>query len=498
MLVVPEELRERYAGFLKEKGVQASAVGVCQKWLRFYLDFCAKYGFVSEAVSSREPFLDKLRKKKQTTEKQQQALIAISYYYSLHNCSQAEVAAVRSPATDHVVSSKVSSLRQKKENSSPLPGNSYSNDTREHRTDAAFSSTFFNENVSVYIDQSDYNKTGENALKQSVAFERVERQTGCSWKKEFSRLHDEIRVRHYSRKTLQSYKGYVSKFQAYVKSVDPCSLTAKDVKTFLTYLAVERDVSASTQNLAFNALLFFYRHVLGKEFGKVEGVVRAKKRPYIPVVLSRDEVDVVLSQLDEPFTLVVKLLYGCGLRLFECLNLRVQSLNFDAGIITVHDGKGKKDRTVPLPRILSDDLKEHVLALKELHEQDLAKGYDGVFLINALERKYKNAAKQFIWQWLFPAMQLTTEKTTGQIKRYHLHPTHVQRAIRQAVEKAAICKRATPHTFRHTFASHLLQNNYDIRTIQKLLGHSDVRTTMIYTHTVPSRTIHEAMSPLDL
>jgi integron integrase len=256
-------------------------------------------------------------------------------------------------------------------------------------------------------------------------------------------------------------------------------------------------VSASTQNQAFNALLFFHRHVLKREFGKLEGVVRAKRKPYIPVVLSREEIDAVMKHLAPPYDLVVKLLYGCGLRLFECLHLRVHCFNFDAEVLTVHDGKGGKDRTVPLPKTILPELRAHLDSLKDLHQSDLDRGYTGVFLINALERKYPNAAKDFIWQWFFPAQQLTRVPSTGELRRYYLHETLVQKAIKQAVGKARICKRASAHTFRHSFASHLLQANYDIRTIQELLGHADVRTTMIYTHTVKSVTLKEAKSPLD-
>ncbi len=287
------------------------------------------------------------------------------------------------------------------------------------------------------------------------------------------------------------------KFQAFTHSKAAEFLSTDDVKEFLTFLAVTQKVSATTQNQAFNALLFFYRHVLRKEFGKVDGVVRAKRKPYIPVVLSREEIDAVLKYLVPPYDLVVKLIYGCGLRLFECLGLRVHCMNFDAGVLTVHDGKGQKDRTVPLPRTVLPELQAHLESLKDLHQRDLNREYAGVFLVNALERKYKNAAKEFVWQWFFPARQLTRENTTGEYRRYHLHETHVQKAIKQAVNAARICKRASAHTFRHSFASHLLQKNYDIRTIQELLGHSDVRTTMIYTHTIKSQTLKEAKSPLD-
>jgi integron integrase len=321
--------------------------------------------------------------------------------------------------------------------------------------------------------------------------------TGMSWVEEYTRLSNEIQVRHYSPKTLKTYKTWVRHFQTFTKSPDPKSLSTDDVKAFLTFLAVTKKVSASTQNQAFNALLFFYRHVLKQEFGKVEGVVRAKRRPYIPVVLSRDEVNQILTNLDPPYDLVVKMLYGCGLRLFECLRLRIQSLNFDAGIVTVHDGKGQKDRTVPLPVTILPELKKHYASLKDLHRRDLDKKYAGVFLVNALERKYPHAATKFVWQWFFPAVNLTRVPETKEYRRYHLHETRVQKAIKEAVEKARIGKRASAHTFRHSFASHLLQANFDIRTIQELLGHSDVRTTMIYTHTVKSVTIKEARSPLD-
>jgi integron integrase len=256
-------------------------------------------------------------------------------------------------------------------------------------------------------------------------------------------------------------------------------------------------MAASSQNQAFNALLFFFRHVLGQEFGQIEGVVRAKQRPYIPVVLTREEIDTIIRHLTPPYDLVVQLLYGCGLRLFECLELRVNAFNFDFGILTIHDGKGKKDRTVPLPQKLLPELNKQLEKVKALHAKDLEAGYDGVFMFDRIEQKYPNSARELVWQWFFPATYLTHIPETGQRKRYHLHESHVQKAIRHAVKKAQIPKRVTSHTFRHSFASHLLQANYDIRTIQELLGHSDVRTTMIYTHTIKSQTQKEAKSPLD-
>jgi integron integrase len=243
--------------------------------------------------------------------------------------------------------------------------------------------------------------------------------------------------------------------------------------------------------------LFIFRNILKKDFGKIDGVVRAKRKPYIPVVLSREEIDNIIKRLPYPYSLMTKLLYGCGLRLSECLNLRVNNFNFDAGVLTVHDGKGKKDRTLPLPETLKPELQSHLERVKKLHQKDLKEGYSGAFMMNQLGKKYKNAGKELVWQWFFPAKALTYLSDTDEFRRYHHHETYVQRAIKKAVNKAQLTKRASAHTFRHSFASHLLQANYDIRTIQELLGHSDVRTTMIYTHTIKSQTKKEAKSPLD-
>jgi integron integrase len=216
------------------------------------------------------------------------------------------------------------------------------------------------------------------------------------------------------------------------------------------------------------------------------------------VVLSRDEVDRVIENLTYPYDLIVTLLYGCGLRLSECMKLRVKNFNFDHEILTVHDGKGKKDRTLPLPKKILGDLKAQLEKVIDRHDRDLKDEYSGAFMPGRLEVKYKNAPKELVWQWFFPAKELTFVSQTNEYRRYHLHETHVQKAIKRAVKKSKIIKRTSAHTFRHSFASHLLAANYDIRTIQELLGHSDVRTTMIYTHTIKSRTVKEAKSPLDL
>jgi integron integrase len=486
MLAVPSALQAQFEEYLRKKAFPNQLQGEYKKWLRYYLDFCGKYSFPPTHKESLPNFIRKLQEKKQTKAQQEQAETAITMYYQIV---------------------KSTSFSNKDPIPLPTPPSGYPPFNEEKRLS-------FREVPGRPIQYQKVNPTppqdftplvrspGSSQIisppeKIAVGPSQPNRGSGASWKDEYSRLADEIQVRHYSPKTLQTYRGWTQKFQAFTRSKGPELLSSNEVKEFLTFLAVKRGVAATTQNQAFNSLLFFYRHVLKKEFGKIDGVVRAKRKPYIPVVLSRKEIETVLKHLAPPFDLVVKLLYGCGLRLFECLGLRVHCLNLDAGILTVHDGKGQKDRTVPLPEKIIPELERHLESLKDLHQKDLERKYAGVFLMNALEKKYKNAAKEFIWQWVFPAKVLTVENKTGELRRYHLHETHVQKAIKQAVGKARILKRATAHTFRHSFASHLLQANYDIRTIQELLGHSDVRTTMIYTHTVKSITIKEAKSPLD-
>jgi integron integrase len=318
------------------------------------------------------------------------------------------------------------------------------------------------------------------------------------WQPAFDELKAAIRVRQYSPKTGKTYAIWLDQFRLFLQDKDPQHVEAEDAARFLTHLAVDRHVVASTQNQAFNALLFVFRHIWKRPYELGDTVQRARRTRYIPVVLSREEVDAVVAALDPPCRLPVQLLYGCGLRLAECLNLRVQCFNFDQAVLTIHDGKGRKDRTVPLPKALLPDLKAQLEVVRALHERDVGEGYDGVFMPGAMDRKWRNAPKELVWQWFFPATGLTYVPGTGEHRRYHLHESVLQKALYAAVRKAGLTKRVTAHTFRHTFASHLLRANYDIRTIQQLLGHSDLRTTMIYTHTVQSRTLKEAGSPLDL
>jgi integron integrase len=471
MLQLPLALRAEFYTSLRRAGIPKSAHAVYTKWLRYYLDFCQKYHIPHAQQASLPRFLHKLQEKQQTQAQQQQASHAVSIYYGLLR--------TRDSHTD------VPSLTHDMPLGTAL-------DLLSPRPDSGPSQT------SISPKSSPGGKAPDQPSLCTVSSSNdVHTAKGVSWIAAYTRLADDIRVRHYSPKTLKAYRQWVVHFQTFMRSKDPAALSTTDVREFLTWLAVQRKVSASTQNQAFNALLFFYRHVLNKEFGKVEGVVRAKRKPYVPVVLSRAEIETILQHLPPPYDLVVKLLYGCGLRVSECLQLRVHCFNFEAAVLTIHDGKGGKDRTVPLPETVLPELRAQLEALKDLHQRDLERNYAGVFLVNALESKYKHAAKEFIWQWFFPAKQLTYVQKTEEYRRYHLHPTHLQKAIKHAVGNARIYKRASAHTFRHSFASHLLQANYDIRTIQELLGHSDVRTTMIYTHTVKSVTIKEAKSPLD-
>jgi integron integrase len=349
-----------------------------------------------------------------------------------------------------------------------------------------------------------YDKPNTSWMPQSVGAQRNScyvnagyevKSDSPEWDAVLDTLASEIKVRHYSRKTLKTYANWSRRFQRFLQNKPPQELSTVDVKEYLTYLAVKCNVAASTQNQAFNSLLFLYRHALKREFGDLRDVPRAKKSRYIPMVLSRPEIDSILEQFAHPYNLFIKVLFGCGLRLFECLQLRVRDFNFDDGVLTVH-GKGQKDRTVPLPKTTLHELKVQIEAVAKLHAKDLASGYDGVFLDDAVEKKYPKAPKEFIHQWFFPMKTLTVTET-GERRRYHLHESDVQEALYKAVRNARITKRVTCHTFRHSYATHLLQANYDIRIIQKLLGHSSLKTTMIYTHCVPVRTVKEPKSPLD-
>lgn len=291
-----------------------------------------------------------------------------------------------------------------------------------------------------------------------------------------------IRTRHYSYMTEKAYVGWIKRFIFFHNKRHPAEMGEAEIAQFLSALAQERHVSASTQNQALNALLFLYHEILGKEIGYIGGVVRAKRPIRLPVVLSRQEVKAILSSLSGIEWIMVTLLYGAGLRLMECMRLRVKDIDLTVNQITVRSGKGDKDRRTMLPLSVKDALHKHLEWVRARYKRDLESGFDGVSLPYALERKYPNAAKEWGWQWVFPASKLYVDRVTGAKKKHHLHESVLQKTVKDAVRNTGISKPAMCHTFRHSFATHLLEDGYDICTVQELLGHKDVSTTMVYTH----------------
>ncbi len=291
-----------------------------------------------------------------------------------------------------------------------------------------------------------------------------------------------IRVRHYSIRTEQAYVFWIRRFILFHRKRHPNDMGATEVAAFLSHLATDLNVAASTQNTALNAVLFLYREVLRRPIGLVDGVIRAKAPQRLPVVLTRDEVAHLLIQFDGAQWLMVALLYGSGLRLLEMLRLRVKDLDFDRRVIVVRDGKGAKDRVTILPGELIEPLHLHLTSVRATYERDVERGTADVYLPYALERKYPNASREWAWQWVFPADRMSIDPRTGLLRRHHAYANTLQKAIKVAIRRAKIQKPATAHTLRHSFATHLLENGYDIRTVQELLGHSDVKTTQIYTH----------------
>lgn len=344
--------------------------------------------------------------------------------------------------------------------------------------------------VMLYLNGAEPEHIEENLVPQ-------EHQKQTSWSHSLQAMSQEMSLRHYSPRTAQIYGYWAKRFAEYLNWADPNQLAEKEVKSFLGDLATTKHVAASTQNQAFNALLFYFKHGLERPLGELDSIPRGKRKPYIPTVLSRSEVEAIIEQLSGTERIVVQLIYGCGLRLNEVLKLRLQDLSFETQTLCVHRGKGGKDRTLPLPQSIQADLQAQIESVKGLRQNDLSLNYDGVFLPDNLAHKYKGAAKELGWQWLFPAKTLTRVKETNTYKRYHFYPTHVQRAIKAAADRAGIIKRISPHTFRHSYATHLLQANVDLRSIQELLGHSDIRTTMIYLHTRGQAERQTIVSPLD-
>ncbi len=309
------------------------------------------------------------------------------------------------------------------------------------------------------------------------------------------KVKTEIRTRHYSKRTEQAYAGWIKKFILFHNKKHPSEMGADEIRDYINNLATNHHVSSSTQNQALQGILFLYKNILKKDVGWINEIKFAHRKKHLPVVLTRVEVDQIFQNLAGVSVIISQMLYGSGMRLNECLSLRVKDVDLDLKTITVRDGKGEKDRITVLPDKLTTELKFHINKVRNLYKKDMQKKNAVVPLPYALDKKYPNANKEFAWQYIFPAKTLVYNSDTKKYYRVHLHPSTFQKEFKNAVRKSGIAKQASPHTLRHSFATHLLQNGYDIRTVQELLGHRSVRTTMIYTH-VLNRGIG-VRSPLD-
>ncbi|HSE86718.1 MAG TPA: integron integrase [Candidatus Binatia bacterium] len=306
--------------------------------------------------------------------------------------------------------------------------------------------------------------------------------TTASRPKLLDQVRQAIRRRHYSDRTEKAYVHWIKRYIFFHNKRHPLEMAESEIAQFLSGLATEGRVSASTQNQALNAILFLYNEVLSKKIGLIDGVVRAKRPQRLPVVLTKEEVKKVLDRMNGTPRLMGILLYGAGLRLMECCRLRIKDIDFTRNEVVVRSGKGNKDRYTMLPSAVRDSLIQHLRGVKSQHDEDLEHGLGRVSLPNALDRKYPNAGKEWGWQWVFPATSHYTDRLTGEKRRHYLHESVLQRAFKEARLKAGVFKPAGCHSLRHSFATHLLENGYDIRTVQELLGHNDVTTTMVYTH----------------
>lgn len=320
--------------------------------------------------------------------------------------------------------------------------------------------------------------------KENITNQNIKEGENSKLQLEFNipRMIEILKARHYSPRTIDSYKSWIKEFENRFKNIPEKEIDKRHINQFLTELATKRNVSASTQSQALAALLFYFRFVRCDDPNCLEDVIRAKNSVRIPVVFSRDEVKRIINQLSGDKQLMVKLIYGTGMRLNECISLRVLDLDFDRNEIIVRKGKGEKDRHVMMPFLLKEDLYIQIEKVKEIHDKDLQEGWGKVLLPNGIENKYPSASVELKWQWLFPQIHRWKNKTTGQEGRHHIGESVLQRAVQKAISNAHVNKNGSIHTFRHSFATHLLENGYDIRTVQELLGHSNVQTTMIYTH----------------
>ena len=309
-------------------------------------------------------------------------------------------------------------------------------------------------------------------------------------------IKDQCKVLHYSKSTADTYANWCKKFILFNNRTHPSELNEKDITLYLSHLAIDRKVSASTQNQALNSILFMYKHILETELPKMDDIVRAKKPRRIPEVFTENEVISIINKLNGTAKLVVQILYGSGLRLNEALSLRIKDVDIDNSKLHVHAGKGNKDRITILPISLKGTLELQIEKVKAIHEIDIENGYGFAPMPNALDKKYPVAGRELAWQYLFPADRLSTDPETGEIKRWHIFDSTIQRNVKRAMTQAKVFKHGSCHTFRHSFATHLLQSGVDIRTVQTLLGHSNIQTTMIYTHIVNDNYKY-MISPLD-
>jgi integron integrase len=317
-------------------------------------------------------------------------------------------------------------------------------------------------------------------------------------KKLLDQVSDAIRVKHYSLRTEKTYKDWIRRYILFHQKRHPTEMAGGEIQSFITHLATVQNLSASSQNQALSAIMFLYRYVLKKEIDLLGdlNLIRAEKSKTLPVVLTHQEALDVIGKMTGVSQLMAKILYGSGLRLLECLRLRVKDIDFGNHQIVVHDGKGEDDRFTPLPQSIIADLQFHLESVQIIHQRDLKAGLGEVHLPYALARKYSNASREWIWQYLFPSSTLSADPASGKTMRHHTDPSVLQKAIRNAAKLAKVNKPVSPHIFRHSFATHLLQNGYDIRTVQELLGHKDVKTTMIYTHVLQLGGL-AVKSPLD-
>ena len=475
------DISPRYDEILLSKKVAREQWGMYKKWARFYLHFCAKYKHNPADTKSISLFIKKLASKNQTENQMAQAQTAVEYYRAL-----------LLPDLKYSQGKSAEPPEQSGQSSLLRPVASGGNPVLVYPQDNnAIASEEKTSKFSILAEPAERFKHAQ------ASADKTRTETNTGWLDLETGLKNEVMLRHYSPKTLKSYQMWIRKFRGFLFNKDPSQLANIDVKQFLTDLAVKKGVSASAQNQAFNALLFLFRHILKKELGDLADTPRAKRSKYVPTVLSKQEVEALFAELKAPYKLMAMIMYGCGLRLSEVVNLRIQNFNFDTGMLAVQFGKGGKSRLIPLPEKIRPEIMDQVKTIKNLHREDLKKGYNGVFMPGLFEKKAKFAPKELVWQWFFPAQSLTFVESEKGMRRYHVHESDIQRAVKSAAFRAGIPKRVSPHTLRHTFATHLLQANYDIRQIQQMLGHSDIRTTMIYTHTIKSDA-KPLKSPLDL